>query len=243
MSFSSAQQVRLGDVTTQGRLRLDAVARYLQDIAVDDAAQAHLPDGRGWILRRMTFDIGRLPTIYEELVLETFPTGVGGRWAERTTTLVGIDGLNAERTALKSGVLVTAAAIWVYVRLDTGAPVALPPEFFVAYGEQVRERKVSARLIHPAPPAGEPRVEFPLRGTDFDVFGHVNNAIYWVPVEDFMAAHGSGRRPVNASIEFGTGIQPGERCEVITMASETDAQMWFLVGDEVRASIQVEFAP
>ena len=110
MSYSSPQKVRLGDVTTQGRLRMDAVARYLQDIAVDDAAQAHLPDGRGWILRRMTVDIRRLPTIYEELVLETFPTGVGGRWAERTTTLVGIDGLNAERTALKSGVLVTAAA-------------------------------------------------------------------------------------------------------------------------------------
>ncbi|MFM2113860.1 MAG: hypothetical protein RL643_818, partial [Actinomycetota bacterium] len=29
--------MRLGDVTPKGRLRLDATARYLQDIATDDA--------------------------------------------------------------------------------------------------------------------------------------------------------------------------------------------------------------
>ena len=35
--FSVVRKVRLGDVTPKGRLRLDAVARYLQDIATDDS--------------------------------------------------------------------------------------------------------------------------------------------------------------------------------------------------------------
>ncbi len=218
------------------------MARYLQDVAAEDAAHAHLPDGRGWILRRMTYEIGRLPTIYEDLEIKTAPSGVGGRWAERTTTLVGLDGLNDARTALRQGVLATAIAIWVYVRLDTGAPVALPPEFFVAYGDAIRERKVSARLIHPAPPPDAPRVGFPLRSTDFDVFGHVNNAVYWVPVEDELARSDTGRLTA-ASIEFGGGVLPGEVCELVTVRTPTEVALWFLVGGDVRASIRADLAP
>ncbi len=242
MTFSMPQKVRLGDTTPHGRLRLDALARYLQDVAAEDAAHAHLPEGRGWILRRMTYDLGRLPTIYEELQIETVPSGVGGRWAERTTTLVGLDGFNDARTALQNGVLVTVAAIWVYVRLDTGAPVGLPPEFFVAYGDEIRAHKVSARLTHPAPPTDAPRVSFPLRSTDFDVFGHVNNAYYWVPVEDELARGDVGRITA-ASIEFGGGILPSEVCELVTVRTSTDLALWFLVGDDVRASIRAELAP
>ena len=241
--FGVVQKVRLGDTTSSGRLRLDSLARSLQDVAAEDAAATHLPEGRGWILRRMTFEIGRLPTIYEDLEVVTRCTGVGGRWAERTTTFVGVDGFNDTRTALQPGVLVTARAIWVYVSLDSGAPVSLPPEFFVAYGERVREHKVSARLTHPDPPAGADRESFALRSTDFDVFGHVNNAVYWVPVEEFMAGEGSGRRITGATIEFGAGVDPGDRCELVSVTTAGEHWVWFMVGDHVRASLGVEFAP
>ena len=241
--FAVMQKVRLGDATSSGRLRLDALARSLQDVAAEDAAATHLPEGRGWILRRMTFEIGRLPAIYEDLEVVTRCTGVGGKWAERTTTIVGVDGLNDARTALQSGVLVTTRAIWVYVSLETGAPVSLPSEFFAAYGERVREHKVSARLIHPDPPAGCDREGFALRSTDFDVFGHVNNAAYWVPVEEFMAGEGSGRRITGATIEFGAGVDPGDRCELVSVTTAGEHRVWFMVGDDVRASLRVEFAP
>ena len=42
--------MRLGDVDPSGRLRLDAIARYLQDVASDDAADAGLDTG--WVARR-----------------------------------------------------------------------------------------------------------------------------------------------------------------------------------------------
>ena len=240
--FAVMQKVRLGDATSSGRLRLDALARSLQDVAAEDAAATHLPEGRGWILRRMTFEIGRLPAIYEDLEVVTRCTGVGGKWAERTTTIVGVDGLNDARTALQSGVLVTTRAIWVYVSLETGAPVSLPSEFFAAYGERVRDLKVSARLTHPDPPAGADRGGFALRSTDFDVFGHVNNAVYWVPVEEFLASEGSERRVTGATIEFGAGVDPGDPCELVSVATATEHWIWFMVGDDVRASIRVEFA-
>ncbi len=39
-TFTGTARVRLGDVTPKGRMRLDAVARYLQDVANDDAVDA-----------------------------------------------------------------------------------------------------------------------------------------------------------------------------------------------------------
>lgn len=240
-AFVAPQRVRLGDVTQGGRLRLDAYARYLQDVAADDANEVHLPDDRGWILRRMTCDISRQPTIYEDLEITTRCSGVGGRWAERTTTLSGVDGLNDARTGLQQGVLMTARAIWVYVSVDTGTPRPLPEEFFVAYGDAVRSNKVSARLTHPSPPPDASRTNWTLRSTDFDVFGHVNNACYWVPIEEYLAGPGVGRRIERATIEFGVGVDPGDECHLVVCEDGDELMVWFLVAETVRASIRVGF--
>lgn len=228
-----AQRVRLGDVTPRSRLRLDAVARYLQDVAADDGDAAAMPAGRGWILRRLALDVERLPRLSEDLVLETRCTGLGAgaRWAERTTTIVDA-----------SGVLVTTArAIWVYVDLVTGAPVAVAPEFFAVYGDAVRERRVSARLTLPKLDPSATRSDWPLRRTDIDVFGHVNNANYWAPVEEWLGRSAADRRICRATIEFGGGIAPDDRCEVARADDGTDTTFWFVVGEQTRATAQVGF--
>ena len=46
--FSAERTVRLGDVDSAGFVRLDAVTRYLQDVASDDALDAGLPNAMGW---------------------------------------------------------------------------------------------------------------------------------------------------------------------------------------------------
>lgn len=237
------QQVRLGDATQRGRLRFDALARYLQDVATEDTAEVEMPGDRGWVLRRMTYDVGRLPSIYEDLEVMTRCTGVGGRWAERTTTVSGVDGLNDDRSGWAHGVLATARAVWVYISLETGAPLSLTPEFFNAYGDAIRTQKVSARLTHPAPPPDAPHTPWPIRSTDIDVFGHVNNAMYWIPVEDYLAGPGAGRRIERATIEFGAGVDPGDACDLVSVATERVLEIWFMVGDDVRGSIRAEFAP
>ncbi len=238
--YEMHQPVRLGDATRDGRLRLDALARYLQDVATEDTAEVDMPKDRGWVLRRMAWDLGRLPTIYEDLVLETRCSGVGGRWAERTTTIAGVDGLNDDGSGLRHGVLITARAVWVSIGMETGVPQALSPEFFAAYGDAIRTQKVSARLTHPGPPVDARRIPWPLRSTDIDVFGHVNNALYWVPVEDYLADAGRGRKFVGATIEFGAGIDPGDECDLVVEEVENELAVWFVVGDSVRASIRAE---
>src|SRR5260370_18818697 len=131
--------VRLSDVTGTGRLRLDALARYLQDVAGDDVDDAGIAGA--WVLRRLVLAIGTLPTFRDELTLTTFCSGTGSRFAER-------------RTPIHAGerVSVEAVALWVYVD-DAGRPAPLEDWFFDLYGEAAAGRRGSSRLRPRPPPA------------------------------------------------------------------------------------------
>jgi acyl-ACP thioesterase len=228
--FTETRRVFLGDASVSGRLRLDALAQYLQDVAANDAEDAEVVRDRGWVLRRMEVDVTRLPAIYEDIVLTTWCSGVGSRWAERSTTI-------ADTRALEGGVCVETRALWVYIDLATGAPVALSDTFHRIYGGDDMP-KVRARLQHPGPPADAKRRPWPLRITDFDVFGHVNNAVYWSAVEDELATWLDGRRVGHCEVEYRAGIDPGDVPELLVVAGE-QLTVWFMVGDEVRASAVV----
>ena len=75
--FSRTRKVRLGDAGGDGRLRLDALARYLQDIANDDAVDAGLEGAMAWVVRRIEVEWTGLPALGDLVELTTFCTGVG----------------------------------------------------------------------------------------------------------------------------------------------------------------------
>jgi len=223
----SARRVRLADVTRRGRLRLDGVARYLQDVASDDNVEMASVTRAGWILRRLALEVSTLPALGATVELATTCSGVGARWAERTTT-IAVDGTDA----------VVGRAVWVYVDLDSGAPRALPAELFAAYGDAIRARRVSARLTLPRIAPDAERHAWVWRSTDLDVYQHVNNANYWAPVEEWLAGPGAGRRLAGAEIEFGVGIGPGES-SWIAMEEDAGPCFWFGVGNDVRATARL----
>jgi len=171
--YDATRPVRLSDVTPKGRARLDAVARYLQDIGNDDAVDGIGEAASAWVVRRTTIAVERFPVFREVLTLSTWASGVGSRWAERSTSITGSEGAAIHTTAL-----------WVHVDLATGRPKRLPETFDAVYGEAAGGREVSARLGHDNPPEGAAAVPWPARFSDFDVLGHVNNAVYWAVVEE-----------------------------------------------------------
>src|SRR5439155_1703444 len=133
--FVGHRRVRLGDVNRSNRLRLDAVARYLQDVASDDVDDVADPRVDGaWVLRRTALVLGRSPRYGDDVELTTFCSGTGGHWAERRTSLA-VDGSSVAE----------AGAVWVYV--DRAARPARPGEgFFAHYGDAADGRNVSGRL-------------------------------------------------------------------------------------------------
>jgi acyl-ACP thioesterase len=189
--FGATRTVRLGDVDPTGQLRLDAVARYLQDVASDDALDASLPNALGWVVRRTLIRIDHAAVLGEHLDLTTFCTGVGRSWAERRTSLHG-DG----------GATIEAVSLWVQVDVDTGRPARLGHEFHAIYGEAADDRSVSSKLQLPARPTGEAhRQDWAFRRADLDPFGHVNNAAHWAVVEEVLQQSG-GRRVGVGEIEY-----------------------------------------
>src|SRR5688500_10680451 len=77
--FGTTRRVRLGDASPGGRLRLDAMARYLQDVANDDAHDSGIANPGGWVVRRTTIDV-RAEVAFRELVeVTTFCSAIGKR--------------------------------------------------------------------------------------------------------------------------------------------------------------------
>jgi acyl-ACP thioesterase len=215
-TYEGARAVRLGDVTPKGRLRLDALARYLQDVANDDATDGIGEDAMAWVVRSTTLDIEQFPVFREQLKLTTWGSGLGSRWAERRTSVVGEQGGRIE-----------AASVWVHVDLATGRPKKLLPGFEEVYGPSTGGRTVSARLSHGDPSPDAPRTPWTLRFADFDVVGHVNNAVYWAMVEEHLDVQ-SGLR---ITLEYRGGIDRDQHVEVAV----DGARLWILADGAVAA--------
>ncbi len=87
--YTHHRRVRVSDAGPEGALRLDSLARYLQDVATDDWADAGLSP-RIWVVRRTTVQVaggGRWPALGEDVDLTTWCGGTGPAWAERRTDL------------------------------------------------------------------------------------------------------------------------------------------------------------
>jgi acyl-ACP thioesterase len=231
--FRVSRRVHLGDVDAGGLVRLEAIARFLQDVATDDADDAELSERRGvWVLRSTDLEIVRMPEYHETVELATFCSGTGPRWAERRTQLIGDRGASVE-----------AAALWVFVDREQGRPLALDDDFHERYGESAGGRRVRGRLVHAAPPDDSVWRPWPLRESDFDVLDHVNNARSLEAVEDELARRLGGRVPVRARIEYRGTLERGDAVVMASAVSsssdEADLAIWLAVDGVVRVSASV----
>jgi acyl-ACP thioesterase len=235
--FRSHRRVHLGDVDASARLRLAAIARYLQDVATDDADDAGLSDGnRVWVVRSTDIDIVRPPWYHEPVELTTFCSGFGPRWAERRTIITG-----------EYGALVDTVALWVYVDRGSGRPLVLDEHFHTIFGEAARGRRVRGRLVH-GPPSPDADVRpWPLRASDFDVLHHVNNARSLEAFEDELARCLPGRVPTRARVEYRGTVERGDPVELAGAVqcggNESELAMWLSVDGEVRVSATVGVDP
>jgi acyl-ACP thioesterase len=225
--FVATRRVRGRDVSPSARLKLDVLAGFLQDVAGDDVDDVGIIGA--WVLRRVALRFGDLPVYAEEVELATFCSGTGSRWAERRTTVTVGD-----------RVAVEAVAVWVYLDRD-GRPAPLEDWFFDWYGSAADGRTVSSRLRHGRPAPDAHRRPWPLRRTDFDVLGHVNNTASWHAVEEEIARVARGRRLLGAEIEYRAAVDEGDELELVTSLEGDQLWCWLTCGGEARTSAVVEF--
>lgn len=223
--FSGRRRVRLGDVTSSGRLRLDALTRYTQDVSDDDTTDAGLtdpddPTEPAWVVRRTAVAELQPAHLGEDIEVTTFCSGLGRRWAERHLRVVGGGGARYE-----------VSTLWICIDAATGRPRELTGRFRQLYGPAAGGRQVTARLTHPRPEPGAERFPWPLRAVDLDVYGHVNNAAYWAVVEEWLDRYRLDR-PFTATVEYAAGLDRGAGVEVAwAPVAAGGAQLWWLAPD------------
>jgi acyl-ACP thioesterase len=181
-AFVEIRRVRLAEAGGTGELRLDGLARYLQDVADADAADAGiLTDAGRWVLRAGQLRVRRWPALRELVRATTWCSGTGACWAQRRTSLVDEAG----------AALAETVTTWVHVDPVQGRPRRVPAGMAAVYGGRALTRRVEARLRLPAEaPRSAHRRAWPLRRADLDVMGHVNNAAALAPLVEALGEHG-----------------------------------------------------
>jgi acyl-ACP thioesterase len=100
---------------------------------------------------------------------------------------------------------------------------------------------VSTKLELPDPPPEATSVSWPLRATDIDPHGHLNNAIYWQAVEHALASDALDlRRPLVAELDYRAPIDAGDEIELVTAVERRRSDRRLARADGVRAVARVE---
>jgi acyl-ACP thioesterase len=213
-THSSRRRIRLSDMDARGRVRLDAVARFLQDAAIDDVQEtgwgmpAHL-----WYVRRVRLDVVRPLLEDRTLELTTWCSAVGAFAAGRRWSVAG-----------DAGGQIEVDSVWIHLDAD-GNPARIGD--FGAYADAAGGRHVSTRLELPDPPPVAERMPWPLRAADADLHGHVNNAVYWQAVEEIFPLLGvDPREPLEATLDYRRPLDVAEDLDLVVF----DAAVAFVAG-------------
>lgn len=217
-TVTRTRRIRLSDKDANGRLRLDAVARFLQDVAIDDVQETGwgLPDHL-WFVRSICADVIEPFAGDTEVELTTWCSGVAAIAAGRRWSLRGDAHGHIE-----------VDSVWIH--LDAEQRPARIADFGV-YAESAGDRHASTKLALPEPPSDAPRTPWRVRATDVDLHGHVNNAVHWQAVEDTLPMAGRLR----AELDYSQPIDLDDELEL----SRFDNCVAFVTRDGVKAVARV----
>ncbi|HJU47103.1 MAG TPA: acyl-ACP thioesterase domain-containing protein [Gaiellaceae bacterium] len=225
--FTDRRRIRLSDRDGRGRLRLDGVARFLQDVAIDDVEQtgwglpAHL-----WFVRSIRIDVMAPFRADREVALSTWCSGTAAIAAGRRWSLTG-----------DAGGRIEVDSVWIHLGPDQ-TPARI--EGFGVYEEATDGRRVSTKLELPDPETGSSRAPWTLRAADVDMHGHVNNAVYWQAVEEALLDAGPDpARPLRALLDFRRPIDLVDRVELATARADGVLALGFVVDGDCRAVARV----
>ena len=228
-TFRTSYRVRLSDADADGRLRLDAVARFLQDAATDDVeetgwgAPEHL-----WVLRAVRIEVVA-PFLEDTRVdVVTWGSSFSSLAAGRRWSLGGDAGGSIE-----------VDSTWIH--LDRNARPARIGAGFDGYAEAAQGRIASTKLTLAPPTLDAKRVAWQLRATDVDRMGHVNNAAYWAALEHRLAGRGPNlREPLRAQLDYRHPIDLGDEVELVERVYGRRYGAAFVVGEGVKAVAWIE---
>jgi acyl-ACP thioesterase len=168
-------------------------------------------------------------------------SGTSNRWCQMR---VRIDG--------RKGGLLESEAFWINFNRDTQTPARISDDFLAGLRKTTEVDRLRWKAFAKAGSREDAAEihEFPVRFTDIDFFDHMNNAVYWSVVEDYLSAFPELlKAPLRVSIEHDAAVALGDKLEIIAhvhppgstdqfgekLADRTVRTLTYAVGDEVKA--------
>ncbi|UQE74513.1 thioesterase [Gordonia sp. PP30] len=251
--FDADYRVRTGDVDQEMRVRLDGLARYLQDVANDNIDMTDF-DGSDpfWIVRRTVIDVLEPITWPADFHAERWCGALSTRWTDMRVRLTSTSETNRFNPEPRPNGLIESVGFWINVN-DQGMPSRISDEALKILSEMTDEHRLRWKSLNPeqAPAADEvelPDREHVLRSTDFDPFRHVNNAAYLEAIEDELVDHPDLLdAPHRLVIEYLRPITPGTPITLRRKRIDDCLYVWMLIGSDdgpvTAASVSVSKIP
>ncbi len=225
-TYQETFRVRYSEGDRHGRLKLRTFFDYAQEVAGSHATalgcglEALLARRQAWVLSRIRVRFHQYPSIGELVTMKTWPSGFDHLFARREFELVNADG----------ALLVEATSFWLFLDTEHMRILNAVKEI----GELMPDN--SALPVHFAevgklatPTAGD-LAEFPIRETQIDLNGHLNNAEYAAFIQDML---GEGSRPAELQVNYQKSVPPQSRLAVTCERDGQNFQIAGRVGDTV----------
>ncbi|MBY8857759.1 hypothetical protein K7711_14835 [Nocardia sp. CA2R105] len=238
IGFTTSWPVRTGDVDPYNRVRLDTVARYLQDVAWEELESGffHRTDPV-WIVRRTVIDVVR-PILWPDRVeLRRWCSAMSTRWANMRV-----------RITSDNGGLIETEGFWINLNESTNMPTRISDQGLAHLARTTTETRLRWRpWLTDLPPAeSDTDLPFPLRATDIDLYNHISTSVYWQAVEHYLIDIPKlVAGPHRAVIEY---IEPVLARQHVSVRSRIEAgdhtgdaalRLWFVVGGTTTTTVRI----
>ncbi|BBX73329.1 acyl-[acyl-carrier-protein] thioesterase [Mycobacterium shinjukuense] len=228
--YQTGWRLATTDIDEHKRLRLDGVARYVQEVGAEHLADAGLAEVHPhWIVLRTVIDVLEPIEIPNDITFRRWCAALSTRWCNMRVQLAGSHGGRIE-----------TEGFWICMNKDTLTPSRLTDDCIARFGSTTDNHRLRWRPWLTEPITNGTETPFPLRRTDIDHFEHVNNTIYWQGVLEILSQMPAlAAAPHRAVLEYRSPIRFDE--PVVIRADQRDdrVRMHFVVGNDVRAAALV----
>jgi acyl-ACP thioesterase len=225
--YRTSWPVPTGDIGADLQLRLDGVARYIQEVGAEnllDAGEAE--EHPHWLVQRTVIDVVEPIEWPNEVSFSRWCSALSTRWCTMRVDLVGAQGGRIE-----------TEGFWIAINEKTLTPQRVSDSLIEKFASTTSEHRLKWRPWLSNPSDVDVLAPFALRRTDIDVFEHVTNTAYWHAMHEVMAAVPDVcRAPYRAVVEYRRPIQYGEEVTLQWVRRDDAVHIAIAVGDEVRAA-------
>ena len=215
------------DVDANLRLRLDGVARNIQEVGAEhltDAGYAEIHPH--WIVQRTVIDVIEPIGLPNDITFQRWCSGISNRWCSMRVRLDGSDGGRVE-----------TEGFWINMNKETATPSLISEDMFDRFATTTDDTRLKWRPWLPGPASSDVVTPFALRRTDIDLFKHVNNTVYWHGVHEVLAQYPDILSSTyRAVVEYRKPIQLWEAVTIGSAVRDGDVRLWFVVDGEIRAA-------